>query len=606
MSKPLTCSQSSLELIPLDPIEALEAIHSGAGAVLSFCKKTQSEWIELGSVPLPELREKFPALRPFLDQDVYFSINSTYLQRYGKQSDVTGLPRYNRKALHLRWLNAVAVDLDAGHDGRDFSYEELLSRFLAVIVEQALPMPSLICSSGRGVWALWLLHDLVNSAERVPAFPQPRGIAESVNRAIFKKFAHLWADPRVTDCARVMRVPGSLNSAAGRRVTFFRLADRTYSLPELANAFGLKADKTDLRPERRNEPRNQRRVQAGLQRWRLPLQGFRDLWKLRGRFSRGTRHCAVYYYAMLLRKVRTAEPQIVAECRKLGASCSPALEWTEIERCINSSEAIRSRVSNATLARSLKISPAEKSALTNWFRVKPVRQTRAQRSARISAQIARRRASLAQIRDSAGPAYSLREMERELQRRYSIKASYRTILTDLRELNRNASEASPDPRLAVVSTTKAESRSTADVVPRTVSVKPQLLVKPPPSQHTSNADFTEERRTNTDTRAEDLSNAAINVPLDTSKSDFTQESTQNEDSSESQDKRPSILAIQVSQRESPRLRRGGEDHANDLFAQRGLLGSFCFTHSKNTTKSQYELIMAEIHLRQSEGPGRRS
>ena len=516
-------SQISRMLTPLDQLEVLEAIHSGEGAVLSFCRKTQAGWEELGSIPLRELREKFPTLHTLVDQDAYFAINSTYPQPFAAQSDVTGLPRYSRKAESLKWLNAVAVDVDAAHDGQEFSFDELLSRFLKVIAEQALPIPSLICSSGRGLWALWLLHDFVNIAERVPAFPRPRQIAARVDRAIVKTFAQLGADQHVIDCARLMRVPGSLNSAAGRRVTFFRLADRTYSLPELAAEFGVQARKTSLRPESNHRSRNERRVQAGLQRWRVPLRGFRDLWELRGVFRKGTRHSAVFYYAMLLRKVRTPEPQIVTECIDLGANCSPALERTEILRCVEASKAIRSRVSNATLARSLQISPSEMSILSNWFRSKPAHQTQAQRNAQVGARIAERRASLAQILAPDGVGYSLRKLAGELQERYSIKASYRTVLTDLREFERRALEAArPSPRLAVLSTTTAESRSVEDVASRTISVKPQLLVRAPSSQHTSNLDFTAESSTNTDTHSDEIGKYATNTLLNISNSDFTQ------------------------------------------------------------------------------------
>ncbi len=493
-------SETKIVLKPMDVIQVLECIHPGEGAIVSFCRKTGAKWEDLGSVPVSNLRERFSILRDFMDSDLYFGINSTFAQRYGKQSETTGFPKYSRKAIWLRFINAVAVDIDAAHKGGPFSFETLFAQFAQESTERGLPRPNLVCSSGRGMWALWLLHDAYRLDERPQAYPKTQRLAERVNRRIVETFEHLGADRKAIDCARVMRVPGSLNATVGRRVEFFCVTDHTHSLYELALAFGVRAIKTDLHPDNQDAPKNENRVRAGLQRWRIPLQGFRSLWKLRGSFKKDTRSWGVFYFAVLLRKVRTPELEILTECMRLGQSCIPPLAPRDVQRKFESSKAVTRRIRNDTLARDLKITPEEMASLPNWFRPKPARKTWEQRKEATTVRIEQRRALLLAVLDSS-KIFSVRKLAKLLEEQHGVKVSHQTISEDLRAIARYpecaAEEVSPGLTPTKYSgakrprgTEKDHSTHVFEGKSDTHPVKPQLLDKNFLSQCSSKRDLT--------------------------------------------------------------------------------------------------------------------
>jgi hypothetical protein len=211
----------------------------------------------------------------------------------------------------MRWLNAVALDVDCRDEG--FSFTRLLRAFLAIAVDENLPFPNLICSSGRGLWALWQIKDDRYPGSPVWAWPDKQVLVRKINRAICDRFAELGADVVSTDVSRVMRCPGSINSSAAsdnQVVRFFRTDQEPYSLWQLAAAFAVKPTKVEF-PGESTQEKNQAKVRAGRRRWAVPLQGFEELWRIRGAFVEGYRHSAVFLYALLLNRNRVSRVEIL-------------------------------------------------------------------------------------------------------------------------------------------------------------------------------------------------------------------------------------------------------------------------------------------------------
>ncbi len=369
-------------LLPLSPIEAIESLHLGVGAAVTFHRKVHRykpdrEWQDLGAIMLSELRTKWHLIEEHLRIDAYFSVSSTYEQkRFTRICKVTGLPVYSRKAERLRWLNCVLLDVDIYKVRDACSFAETIEILARELACNDLPQPSFLCSSGRGIWGLWLLRDHSNPTP-VPAYPERLDIYERVNKALVKRLAHLGADPNAVDPSRVMRVPGSINTDAAPqngRVQFFKWSNDFHTLPALADLLGVTSYKVRL-PGENAKPKNEARVNAGLMRWRKPLEGFCRLWNMRGHFRKGTRRYAVWIYALLLRRNRTPEADILRQCLRLAESCRPALTRRDVQRCISSSSMaarkdFRESISNARIARMLKVTTHEQVQLPDWLKPK--------------------------------------------------------------------------------------------------------------------------------------------------------------------------------------------------------------------------------------------
>jgi hypothetical protein len=431
---------TAMGLQPLSPIETIEYLHWGECAAVTFHRilnrnHDNEEWQELGAITRSDLR--WPLIEGYLSRDSYFCVNSTYEQIRAKTSNITGLPIYRRTADSMRWLNALMLDLDIYRTLKNYSFHEVLATFLDDVGRNGLPEPNLICSSGRGIWGLWSLCDHANRSNPVPAYPERRDIYQRVNQALVGRFSHLGADTGCTDPARVIRVPGSVNTKAepeNRVVQFFKLGNAPHTLPEMAGILGVRAQKVQFSGEKRTAPKNEVKVRAGLRRWQIPLEGFRHLWRLRQHFGIGVRHAAVYIYAALLCRNQMCEAEIFEACSRLGAACRPVLSGKDIARCVSSGQKLarkdfRHSIKHSTIGRMLKITDQEKAQLPKWFKPKGPRK---------ADRIAERRKLIELLTagrslDGHNPI-SARQMARLLSESHGIRVSHATVLNDIRVL----------------------------------------------------------------------------------------------------------------------------------------------------------------------------
>lgn len=124
--------------------------------------------------------------------------------------------RPNRRVVNLARLSLLFVDLDT------YNIDNLVgkkiddqARFLRLICDdRALPQPSVILFSGRGLQAKWLL-----------SYPIPRAAVVRWNRVqseLVEALSDLGADRFAKDASRVLRVEQTVNSKSGE---FVRVVD---------------------------------------------------------------------------------------------------------------------------------------------------------------------------------------------------------------------------------------------------------------------------------------------------------------------------------------------------------------------------------------------
>jgi hypothetical protein len=321
------------DLVPMSAHEVLAAIHRGKNALVNVegphgrHVDGKRKWKALASNTVDGLLSS-TRLAPWLaGEQIYFSLPSVYRAPRRKYvSEVTGLEVYSRD--ELQFLNCVCVDIDLAHNGEQFDFDAHVQQVLDFTLTAGLPYPSMVSDSGRGMWLFWLLKDRRNPGPP-PAYGnlqmlQSRVLSASV--AAYQKF-NSGADASCTDSQRVTRFPGSINAKSGTTARYFRTSDRIFTLPELADGFGVKARKTAItkgeelsaactgKPDckcggqRLDDAGNPKkpvcstmRAQAAKKRWTIPLAGLRKLAETRGSFKRGHRHTAVYLFAAIGRR----------------------------------------------------------------------------------------------------------------------------------------------------------------------------------------------------------------------------------------------------------------------------------------------------------------
>jgi len=243
-------------------VPSLLAIHRDHLGYIGFVRKPDPahpvldrhgkprQFENLFSIRADELQEMFPQLASWLTQDSYATVNA-YYRPAPYPNKQTGLPDVWRKEEDLRTLTACYSDIDCGRPGSDEPGAALPWRQAQHIAEYLadhgiIPQPSIMARSGRGVYLLWLL-DLPH------AWPETIQLYKQINRAINERLREhlLPADRAAIDAARVLRVPGSMHSKAGRRVSYVVQLDHrghgfVYTLDELAAFVNLDAPAGEL------------------------------------------------------------------------------------------------------------------------------------------------------------------------------------------------------------------------------------------------------------------------------------------------------------------------------------------------------------------------
>lgn len=118
----------------------------------------------------------------------------------------------------LRSLRAVYVDIDR---------QMTIDAALLAIDDAMLPVPNYIVQSGRGIHLYWLI-------DAVP--PKALPVWQAIQRKLVRVLAESGADRSCTDCTRVLRLVGSLNSRADdAEVVGYIVTPHRWTLRDLAN-----------------------------------------------------------------------------------------------------------------------------------------------------------------------------------------------------------------------------------------------------------------------------------------------------------------------------------------------------------------------------------
>lgn len=300
--------------------ELIDYIHRRNDGYISIGRKDeQGKFENVVALPANRLPGLFAdELQELVDKDGYFSINGMYhypslKNKYGladEQGELLTLPA-RRGSQHLRCLTSCFVDMDCYQ--RRLSIGQCIGCFIDAQDEKLVPPASVLCRSGRGVWALWLLVDEEGGVQR--GYPDKERAWSKIQAEICKRLYGLGADEAARDCSRFTRIAGSMNRKANTRVDYWFQATAagkipTYTLAELSRYFGIAAIvKRDVAkiPSRFETTRGKKGQQ---QRWYWDYKTFWELIERRDKIAIGLRHNAILVLGVILGRL-FREPEIL-------------------------------------------------------------------------------------------------------------------------------------------------------------------------------------------------------------------------------------------------------------------------------------------------------
>ncbi len=164
--------------------------------------------VRQSSYPLHMLPEVLSAIDPRLNS-------------YITQSEFT---QPNRRIVNLWRLGVIWLDMDTYKTewGAGRSLEQQTRDLLWILADKGYPEPSLVMSSGRGLYLKWF-H------EGLPRAALPRWNA--VMREITQEMAEWGSDAAAKDASRVLRVLGTVNTRSGESARLLHITPGADGLP---------------------------------------------------------------------------------------------------------------------------------------------------------------------------------------------------------------------------------------------------------------------------------------------------------------------------------------------------------------------------------------
>lgn len=126
----------------------------------------------------------------------------------------------SRRVVHCSRLTSCYQDLDTYniHHLQGRSPEFLVEATLLKLQDEALPEPSQIVFSGRGLQVKWVLEHPISADSLLPTW-------QAVQSELCRRMNVMGADPAALDAARVLRLVGSVNARSGETVRLVHRAN---------------------------------------------------------------------------------------------------------------------------------------------------------------------------------------------------------------------------------------------------------------------------------------------------------------------------------------------------------------------------------------------
>ncbi|MCP3943913.1 MAG: hypothetical protein GY710_20875 [Desulfobacteraceae bacterium] len=322
--------------------DLIRQIHSGKNAFVGFLKKEDGKMVSVGSFQISELRANYGKLKKHLLEDAYFTINSSY-RAAPYRNKKTGFPAIWRKEKHLKYLNACYVDLDVGRktneidDPKNLTVGEAYGMVIDFQDMGLIPPASIIARSGRGLYLMWKLQkDGTKQPEE--AFLNRTLLYKNVNRAITNKLKKLAADKCAIDAARILRVPGSINTKTSKIVTFWTQYTKegeifTYSLNYLADFFDIKSTESTIPEKTRYKIGPKRpilnpgscpnRSKGVITLYKKRIEDFLTIEQWLQGFKHGFRRRSITLYGEFLKGCKTRPHVIKKALLQMAKNCDP-------------------------------------------------------------------------------------------------------------------------------------------------------------------------------------------------------------------------------------------------------------------------------------------
>ena len=257
-----------------------------------------------------------------------------------------------RRIETIKELTNNFIDLDTYKTG--FTKTQILMNLEENYFNKLIPRPSLIIDSGRGLALIW-------NIEKVPHMALP--LWKAVQEYLYSQLKEFGADRKALDVTRILRVPGSINSKSGTRVTILEKYEYKYTLREIQREF--LPDLDENKSKKKGRPKKVVYVHRERSLYQGRILDLVKLCELRNYDVKGQREIILFLYRYYLCYFYEDEQKALEDVLELNKEFIQPLSEKELIRATNSAEKVfkskdkQYKYKNETLIELLEISEYE-------------------------------------------------------------------------------------------------------------------------------------------------------------------------------------------------------------------------------------------------------
>ena len=257
-----------------------------------------------------------------------------------------------RRIETIKEIGSLFIDLDTYNT--QFTKTQILMNLEENYFNRSIPIPNLIIDSGRGLTLVW-------SIEKVPYKALP--LWKAVQEYLYSQLKEFGADRKALDVTRILRVPGSINSKSGTRVTILEKYEYKYTLREIQSEF--LPDLDENRPKKKGRPKKVVYIHRERSLYQGRILDLVKLCELRNYDVKGQREIILFLYRYYLCYFYEDEQKALEDVLELNKEFIQPLSEKELIRATNSAEKVfkskdkQYKYKNETLIELLEISEYE-------------------------------------------------------------------------------------------------------------------------------------------------------------------------------------------------------------------------------------------------------
>ena len=257
-----------------------------------------------------------------------------------------------RRIETIKEIGSLFIDIDTYNT--QFTKTQILMNLEYNYYNKSIPTPNLIIDSGRGLTLVW-------SIEKVPYMALP--LWKAVQEYLYSQLKEFGADRKALDATRILRVPGSINSKSGTRVSILEKHEYKYTLREIQNEF--LPDLDENRNKKKGRPKKVVYIHRERSLYQSRILDIAKLCELRNYDVKGHREIILFLYRYYLCYFYEDEQKALEDVLELNKEFIQPLGERELIRATSSAEKVfknkdkQYKYKNETLIELLEISEYE-------------------------------------------------------------------------------------------------------------------------------------------------------------------------------------------------------------------------------------------------------